>query len=143
MAKAELKTQPTDRSFDDFLRDVPEDRQADCIALDQMMRRASGHEPTIWGSIVGYGHYDYKYKSGREGSWFITGFSPRARNLTVYIMPGFKRYAELLERLGPHKKSVSCLYLTRLERVDLAVLEELIGASCQQMQEIYNSNSQE
>jgi hypothetical protein len=81
----------------------------------------------MWGtSIVGFGTYRYRYASGREGDWPVTGFSPRARNLTVYVMSGFGGHEDLLARLGRHSTGMSCLYLDRLADVDLAVLEELV-----------------
>lgn len=113
-------------------------RQAECRALLKMMRHITTLKPAIWGdSIVGFGEYHYKYASGREGDLFLTGFSPRKSALTIYIVPGFKKYSGLLEKLGKHKHSVSCLYLTRLENVDLDVLEQIIAASVEQMKEIY------
>ena len=83
----------------------------------------------MWGtSIVGFGTQTYR-SGGKEGEWFLTGFSPRKQDLTLYITSGVKRYPALLQKLGKHRTGVSCLYLKRLADVDLAVLEELIGAS--------------
>ncbi len=94
------------------------------------MREITGDEPAMWGpSMVGFGRYHYKYASGREGDWFVAGFSPRKQNLTLYIMSGFSGYDELMARLGKHTTGKSCLYIKRLEDVDLAVLEELIRRS--------------
>jgi len=102
------------------------------------MREVTGCEPKMWGpSIVGFGRYHYKYESGREGDWPLTGFSPRKQALTVYIMAGFRRYEELLDRLGKHKTGKSCLYLKRLEDVDLEVLRELVHESVEQVAERY------
>ena len=98
------------------------------------MKRAVGAEPKMWGpSIVGFGHYHYKYASGRENDWFLAGFSPRKQDLTLYIMAGFDRYDALMTKLGKHKTGKSCLYLKRLADVDVAVLEELISASVKHM----------
>lgn len=84
----------------------------------------------MWGpSMVGFGQYHYVYESGREGDWFVTGFAPRAANLTLYIMDGFPKYAELLAKLGKHTMGKSCLYIKRLSDIDLKVLEQLITAS--------------
>jgi len=128
---AELKTAPTDASVEAFLDSVEdEDRRRDCRAVLDLMKRCTGEEARMWGAaMVGFGSYHYKYASGREGDWFLTGFSPRKRNLTLYIMAGFSRYEELLGRLGKHKTGKSCLYLSRLSDVDLEVLEELIRQS--------------
>lgn len=81
----------------------------------------------MWGdSIVGFGSYHYKYESGREGDWFLTGFSPRKQNLTLYITSNFSRYEELMAKLGKYKTSKSCLYIKRLADLDLNILQELI-----------------
>ncbi len=80
-------------------------------------------------SIVGFGNYRYKYQSGREGDWFVSGFSPRKQNLTLYIMSGFSRYDELLAKLGKHKTGKSCLYINKLEDINLDVLAEMIETS--------------
>ena len=136
---AEMKTRPTQVSVDDFLDGVePERRREDGRALLAMMRRVTGEEPVMWGpSIVGFGSYHYKYDSGREGDFMITGFSPRKTALTVYIMPGFSTYDGLLARLGKHKTGKSCLYLNKLADVDLAVLEELVATSVAWMRQKY------
>lgn len=90
----------------------------------------------MWGdSIVGFGHYHYKYASGREGDWMLTGFAPRKRNLTLYIMSGFEEYDDLMQKLGKHSTGKSCLYINKLEDIDLDVLRELVGRSVQHMRE--------
>ena len=109
---------------------MPEERRADCRRLSEILARATGAEPRMWGpSIVGFGEYHYRYESGREGDWFLAGFSPRKRDLTVYVVAGFDRYPELMSRLGRHKTGKSCLYLRSLADVDEAVLEELVRES--------------
>jgi hypothetical protein len=138
---AEPKTRPTSTSVMDFLRGLPDDaRRADCRKLLAIMRQATGAKPRMWGpSMVGFGSYHYKYASGREGDWFLVGFSPRKRDLTVYIMPGFERYATLLGKLGKHKTGRSCLYLKRLADVDIGVLEQLISDSVAHMKQKYGA----
>lgn len=128
---AELKTKKTEASVADFLSGVEdEEKRADCFAVLEMMRRITGAEPKMWGaSIVGFGSYRFKYESGREGDWFIVGFSPRKQSLTLYVMTGFARYDELLAKLGKHKTGKSCLYINRLDDVDADVLGELIESS--------------
>ena len=136
MAKmAKLKTQKTNASVTAFLKSVADDeRRKDCQTLVRIMKRAVGAEPKMWGSsIVGFGHYHYKYASGRENDWFLAGFSPRKQDLTLYIMAGFDRYDALMGKLGKHKTGKSCLYLKRLADVDVAVLEELVSASVKHM----------
>ncbi len=94
----------------------------------------------MWGdSIVGFDRYHYKYESGREGDWFVTGYAPRKQALTVYIMPGFGQYEDLLARLGKVRTSVSCLYINRLENIDLAVLEVLVHQAYQRMKKVYGA----
>jgi hypothetical protein len=133
----QLKTQRTDDSVEAYLNGLDDSRKRqDCFVLLQIMREITGEEPAMWGSsIVGFGSYKYRYNSGRRGEWFITGFAPRKRDLTVYIVPGFDAYQPLMKRLGKHKTGVSCLYLSKLEAVDLPTLRELISHSVADMRE--------
>lgn len=97
-----------------------------------LMKQVTKSELKMWGSsMVGFGSYHYKYESGREGDWFLAGFSPRKQNLTLYVMAGFENYAELLKKLGKHKTGKSCLYVKRLEDIDMKVLKELLTKSFQ------------
>lgn len=136
---AEMKTRASNASVDDFLRSIPDDaRRQDCLRVLEIMKRVTGDEPKLWGAgMVGFGSYHYRYESGREGDWFVTGFSPRKANLTLYIMAGFDRYPELLARLGKFKTGKSCLYVKQLADVDEAVLTELIAASVEHMRRTY------
>ena len=136
---SENKTKPSTADVQAFLNAVePARRREDGLVLHDLMNTITGMTPVLWGpSIVGYGEYYYKTGSGREGLWPLTGFSPRKAAMTIYIMPGFKAYADQLARLGKHKHSVSCLYITRLANVDMAVLEEIITRSVARMKEIY------
>lgn len=130
-----LKTTKNDQSVEDFLNNIqPEKKQADSFAILKLMQEVTGKEPHMWGdSIIGFGSYRYTYASGHQGEWFLTGFSPRKQNLTVYIMSGFSGYEELLAKLGKHKTSKSCLYINKLEDVDLATLKELVRLSSEHM----------
>ncbi len=134
---AELKTKPNDGSVEAFLNRVPDEtKRRDAFTVLELMRQATGEEPVMWGdSIVGFGSYHYKYASGREGDWFLIGFSPRKQNLTLYIMDGFDGYDALLQDLGKHRTGKSCLYIKRLEQIHLPVLEELIQRSVRHMVE--------
>lgn len=125
------KTRPTGASVRAFLDAIDDpERRADAKALAKLMRRVTGKAPRMWGpSIVGYGSTHYRYASGREGDWFVAGFSPRKQDLTVYGMSAFPRQAALLKELGKHKTGKSCLYIKRLADVDTAVLEELVRRS--------------
>ena len=136
---AELKTKPNDASVEDFLNRVEHPTRAeDARALLALMRRITDLEPKMWGpAIVGFGSYHYKYASGHEGDFFITGFAPRKQALTVYIMPGFSDHQALMKRLGKHRTGKSCLYINKLADVDMDVLEELISKSYGWMVENY------
>ena len=128
---AKLKTQKNDASVEDFLNGVSHERKReDSFAILELMREVTGEEPAMWGTnIVGFGSYRYKYASGRDGEWFLTGFAPRKRNLTLYIMEGFENYDSLLADLGKYRTGKSCLYINRLEDVDIPTLRELIRQS--------------
>ena len=127
---ADNKTQPTDRDVMTFLKAVmPERRRRDALRLDRIFREETGYNPVMWGpAIVGYGRYHYVYKSGREGDFLATGFSPRKAALSVYIMPGYADFGDILARLGKHKTGKSCLYINKLADIDEDVLRELIRA---------------
>jgi hypothetical protein len=132
---SEPKTKPTDVKVEDFLDAVEHPtRKEDGFKLLRIMKEVTKKKPMMWGpSIVGFGSYHYKYESGREGDMPLTGFSPRKQSLTVYIMPGFDEYEDLLGRLGKHKVGKSCLYINKLADVDISVLKELIAKSVEKM----------
>ena len=138
MAKAELKTKVNDASVTKFLDSVAdEQKRNDCFEILKMMKQVTKEEPKMWGaSIVGFGSYHYKGKSGREGDWMLTGFSPRKQNLTLYLMGGFESHATLLEKLGKFTTSVGCLYIKKLDDVDRKVLKELVQASVKRMKQL-------
>lgn len=124
-----------------FLASIANDTQRkDCKKLVTLMKKMTGEPPTMWGSsIIGFGKYHYKYASGREGDFFLTGLAPRKNNLTLYIVPGFAAYGALLTTLGKHKTSKSCLYIKRLIDVDMVNLEQLIASSVEEMRRRYPS----
>ena len=126
-----LKTKKTNADVEKFLNTVSdEQRRKDCFKLVDLMKAASKSDPAMWGkSIVGFGRHQYKYDSGRALEWFVIGFSPRKQDLTLYIMPGVERYPELMKKLGKYKTGRSCLYIKKLEDVDLAALKQLIKKS--------------
>ena len=137
---AELKTKLNDASVEKFLKTIKdENRRKDCFTILELMKKITKAEPKMWGtSIVGFGIYRYKYASGREGDWFLTGFSPRKQNLTLYIMSGFNNYDELMKKLGKCKTGGSCLYIKSLEDVDKKVLKDLITHSVKYMANRYS-----
>lgn len=134
---AELKTKENDGSVDDYLNSVEDEQKREAsFKVKEIMEEVTGEEARMWGdSIVGFGHYRYKYASGREGEWMLVGFAPRKRNLTLYIMSGFGEYDDLLGKLGKHSTGKSCLYINGLEDIDLDVLRDLIDKSVQHMKE--------
>lgn len=145
MAKAELKTQANEADVDAFIATAqPERRQEEARQLVDLFRRITGKEPKMWGpSIIGFGSYDYKYDSGREGTMCRTGFSPRKAKLSLYLMGAYctpEAQAEqerLFGLLGKHSVGKSCLYINRLEQVDMDILEQLIRNNWDLMNERY------
>lgn len=135
---SEQKTKPTAETFQHFLaRAVEPSRHADCRRIAAIMEKFSGEKPVMWGAIVGFGTYRYKYASGRTGDWPRLAFSPRKKDLTIYLAPGVDHYPELLARLGPYKNGKVCLYLRSLADVNVKVLEQLIRESARSMDERY------
>ena len=128
---SENKTKPTDASVEEWLQNVEEKRRDDCRTLVELMQGVTGEPATMWGSIVGFGKYKYRYESGREGEWFLSGFANRKQSLTLYIMGGFDGHDELMGKLGKFKIGKSCLYVKKLEDVDMDVLRELVQKSAE------------
>ena len=140
---AEQKTKPTNQSVKEFLNKIPEaERRADCFAVAKIMEEISGEKPKMWGpSIVGFGSYHYKYASGHEGDWPMMGFSPRKKDLTLYIMMGFEKHADLMEKLGKHSASKSCLYIKRLSDVHIPTLMKLMKIGLKDLKAYIKSQS--
>jgi len=128
---AENKTKETAKSVAAFLDKATDAKtRRECDAVTKIMKRVTGSPPRMWGpSMVGFGRYHYKYESGREGDSFVTGFSPRKGNLTMYVTCEFEKYSKLMKKLGKHTTGKSCLYVKTLDDIDLKVLEELIEAT--------------
>lgn len=138
---AENKTRATNASVKQFLLGI-EDRQQrrDLKKIAAMMRRATGKRARMWGpGIVGYGSYHYRYESGREGDFLITGYAPRKQAMAIYILPGFARFGKLMDKLGTYKTGKSCLYIKRLADVDEKVLEQLIRDAVNYMRKHYDT----
>ena len=138
---AENKTKATGASVTAFINSIDDkQKRADARKVAAMMHKATGKRAKLWGpSIVGYGTYHYKYASGREGDFLMTGFSPRKQALTVYVMPGFEHFETLMNKLGKYKTGKSCLYIKRLSDVDEKILEQLINRSVKYMREHYET----
>jgi len=132
---AELKTKVNTKSVETFLKKVASGKRLeDCFTVLELMKTITKENPKMWGpSIVGFGNYHYKYESGREGDFFITGFSPRKQNLTLYIIAGFSKYEELMNKLGKYKTGKSCLYIKDLNDINMNVLTKLISDSVKYM----------
>lgn len=133
----EPKTKPTNQNVEEFLNRLPDEKKRrESFTLLKLMRRITKTEPQMWGnSMIGFGQYHYRYASGREGEWFLTGFSPRKANLTLYLMAGLEQYGELLQALGKCKIGKSCLYISKIEDIDLSILEKLIQESVRALRE--------
>jgi hypothetical protein len=133
------KTRPTTASVSAYIDALPDPQQrADCRRLVQLMSRSTGEKPVLWGpSIVGFGIYHYVYASGTTGDWPLTGFAPRGKDLTLYLMDGFERRAAALKQLGRHKTGKCCLYVKSLADLDLKLLESMVGDSVKTMRARY------
>jgi len=127
---AENKFRKTDDSVEEFLNNIENERKRkDSLAIVELMRQVTGEEPAMWGSIVGFGNYHYKYESGREGDSPIAGFSPRKQSLTIYVFGDVDRYEPLLSRLGKFTTGKVCIYINKLDDIDMATLREIIKRS--------------
>jgi hypothetical protein len=128
---AEPKTKPTTASVDDYVARISKDQlREDCRAVAALMQTITKAPPVMWGpSIVGFGQYRYRYATGREGWWPLTGFAARSGGLVLYVMPGFAGYDDLMKSLGPHSHGVSCLYVKRLSDLHLPTLRTLVTKS--------------
>lgn len=140
---SENKTRPTEASVEAFLDGIEnKTRRKDGYTILTLMKKITQEPAVLWGnSLIGFGKVHYKYKSGREGDWFRAGFSPRKQNLTVYIMPGFSRYEELMDKLGKHKTGKGCLYINKLSDIDMNILTELITQSAEHTKTLWNSEN--
>lgn len=128
----EIKTKQTSASVEDFINTVKEEqKRKDSFMLLEMMKKATGEEPKMWGSsLIGFGNKRYKSPAtGREVDWLLIGFSPRKANLSLYLSMDIKEHAAALQKLGKHKTGVGCLYINKLEDIDMKVLIEMIDAS--------------
>lgn len=140
---AEQKTQSGTGSVDDFVAALVDDqKRADAVALIQLMAKVSGEPPVLWGTMIGFGRYHYRYDSGHEGDAFLIGFAPRKAEFSIYLMgcylPGVEAdKAGLLSRLGKHRMGKACLYVKRLSDVDSTVLEDLAAMSVARLRQTY------
>ncbi|MEL7279727.1 MAG: DUF1801 domain-containing protein [Pseudomonadota bacterium] len=113
-------------------------RRSDAETLLPFFQDVTGFDPVMWGSaIIGYGRYHYRYDSGREGDFLACGFSPRKASMSLYIMPGYQDYTQTLDRLGPHKMGKACLYISRLDRIDMDALADLIRTGLKDLAKLY------
>ena len=134
MAKAERKTRATKGSVEKCLGALDPDRRTDCETLVRMLTRVTKAPPKMWGkAIVGFGDVHMTYESGRELDWFVAGFSPRKKDLTLYLMGCPPLEGDLGKRLGKHSIGKGCLYIQRLSDVDLGVLEEIARQSARNL----------
>lgn len=141
MAKNENKTKPTEKSVEEFFAEVPEPMASDARELSSMMHEISGERPVLWGSIVGFGTYHYKYASGREGDWMKIGFSPRKQNISLYLSCDADEFADELVELGKHSRGRGCIYIKRLDDIDRAVLRTIVTKAYKQTPAFYDANT--
>ena len=136
------KTKPTTVDPAAYIASIEHDtRREDALTLLELMGRLSGFEAKMWGpTMVGFGRYHYKYDTGREGDWFMVGFSPRKANQVIYLMPGYENFDDELARLGKHKIGKSCLYINKLADVDLAGVEEMVRYTIDLLHENYETS---
>ncbi len=135
---AEIKTRQNEASIEIFLQSIKEEqKRKDSEVILKMMKAITKEKPKMWGSsIIGFGSYHYKSERSRqEGDWFLTAFSPRKQNITIYILPSVDTYKDIVKKLGKSKNSVSCLYINKLADVDTGVLKELISTAYKRMKE--------
>jgi hypothetical protein len=137
--KVKLKTSKKNTSVTEFVNSIEDDQlRKDSKKLLQLFKKVTGKNPKMWGSsIIGYGEYTYYRANGDEGTFMATGFSPRKSGPTIYIMPGYQDYSDILKNLGKHKLGKSCLYLKNLEAIDLKVLENLIKTGLKDLKKNY------
>lgn len=138
----ELKTKENNKNVVAFINQLDnETKKSDSKKLLKIFEETTGYKPKMWGtSIIGFGSYHYKSeRSAQEGDWPLTGFSPRKANISIYIMPGFKKYEKLLAKLGKHKTSTgSCLYIKKLDDINETILKKIIDQSVKDMKNKYH-----
>jgi Domain of unknown function (DU1801) len=135
MAKAQAKTKPTAQPVSAWLASIKDaTRREDCETLLKLMEKATGDKPRMWGSMVGFGDFHYKYESGHEGDTFKIGFASRKPDFVLYLMCGLEKNPALLAKLGKHRLGKSCLYVRRLSDVDTAVLAKLVDMAARDAQ---------
>ena len=136
-----IKTKPSDFDIDKFLMSVePEKKRGDSIELKKLFDSVINEKASLWNNnMIGYGSYHYKSeRSKQEGDWPLTGFSPRKQYIAVYIMPGVNNYKDLLSKLGKFKiSSGSCIYVNKVEDINLEILKEIISTSVSDMKKLY------
>ena len=132
---SENKTKPTEVSVEEFIKNSDPKKVEDSFKLVEIMEKISGEPATMWGpSIIGFGKYRYKYKSGREGEMCRIGFSPRKDKFSLYIIDCYdENNKQEVEKLGKIKMgSGACIYFKKLEDLDLEVLEKMIIESLEE-----------
>jgi hypothetical protein len=131
MAIAKAKTTENKNSVPAFIKTIPDQqRQKDALGIIEIMKEQSGFEPKMWGpAIIGFGSYHYKYESGHEGDAPLVGFSPRKTEFALYLISTFDKREELLKQFGKHKTSKFCIYIRKLEDINVAVFKKMISNS--------------
>lgn len=127
----ELKTKETDASVLEFIENIESERKkADAYRLLDIFTEVSGCEPKMWGpTMIGFGSYRYIYPSGHSGEAFLAGFSPRKAKISLYFATGDSERDHLLVNLGKHTAGKACVYINKVDDIDVEVLKELIAQS--------------
>jgi hypothetical protein len=136
---AELKTKATEISVESFLDKIDNEQvRDDCTQLIRIMKKVTGEKPKMWGpSIIGFGKYHYKYESGHEGEMCLVGFSPRAGKISLYVKAGSEKAVPLLDKLGKHKAAKGCVYIKKVEDINVSVLEKMIALAVTELKKKY------
>jgi Domain of unknown function (DU1801) len=133
------KTVPTGQNVDEVINGYPAQQAKDARKLVKIMSKITGSQPRMWGKMVGFGEYHYKYASGREGDAFIVGFAPRSKEMTIYVFCSEMDYSQELVKLGKHKRGKACLYIKSLQDIDVDALTRIIEVSVKYMKDNYET----
>jgi hypothetical protein len=142
MAKSTNKTTETTASVAGFINAVADEtKRNDSFRLIDIMKELTGYEAKMWGpGIVGFGSYHYKYESGREGDAPLIGFSPRKNEISIYFATVYPGKEKLLQQFGKYRAGAGCIYVKKLEDIDIAILKKMIKASVDAIRKLYPSS---
>lgn len=137
MSSAKHNAVPNNQSVKKYIDGLSEAEKKDAELLVEIFKDVTDARPVLWNNMIGFGSYHYTYESGREGDMFATGFAIRKSGPTIYIMPGYQDYGDILKDIGPHKLGKSCLYIKRLDDINIGGLKKLIRAGLRDLKKMY------